>query len=40
MRDSTHGAIVEGDGIGRPWWGIFTGASMFNDLGIPLSDVN
>lgn len=34
MQDSEHGEIVESDGVGRPWWGIFTGASMFNDLGI------
>ena len=35
MHDSEHGEIVENDGIGRPWWGIFTGASLFNNLGFP-----
>ena len=39
MRDSAHGDIVMSDGIGRPWWGIFTGASLFHDLGISFSHV-
>jgi Trk-type K+ transport system membrane component len=29
--------IVRADGIGRPWWGIFTSASAFNDLGFTLT---
>ncbi|KAJ5104366.1 hypothetical protein NUU61_001713 [Penicillium alfredii] len=31
------GNIVKEDGIGRPWWGIFTSASAFNDLGFTLT---
>ena len=33
VRDDYYGNIVEADGVSRGWWGIFTGASMFNDLG-------
>lgn len=29
--------VVEQDGIGRPWWGIFTSGSAFNDLGFTLT---
>lgn len=31
------GAIVTGDGQGRAWWGVFTAASAFNDLGFTLT---
>ena len=35
---TTHwGKVVKDDGIGRPWWGIFTAASAFNDLGLTLT---
>ncbi|KAI9702152.1 MAG: low affinity potassium transporter [Bogoriella megaspora] len=37
MRSGTYGPVVTGDGQGRPWWGIFTPASMFNDLGYTLT---
>jgi hypothetical protein len=37
-RDSYYGAIVDNDGQGRGWWAIFTGASMFNDLGTIVSN--
>jgi len=32
-----YGQIVEGDGQGRSWWGIFTGISAFTDLGFTLT---
>ncbi|KAJ5182455.1 hypothetical protein N7492_000071 [Penicillium capsulatum] len=31
------GRVVEEVGVGRPWWGIFTSASAFNDLGFTLT---
>ncbi|KAI9685174.1 MAG: low affinity potassium transporter [Bathelium mastoideum] len=37
MRSGTYGSIVTGDGVGRPWWAIFTSASCFNDLGYALT---
>ena len=37
MTVDTWGDIVKADGIGRPWWGIFTAASAFNDLGFTLT---
>lgn len=37
MTVDTWGDIVRADGIGRPWWGIFTAASAFNDLGFTLT---
>jgi len=33
-RSDYYGQIVESDGVSRSWWAIFTGSSMFNDLGI------
>ncbi|KUJ17492.1 potassium transport protein TRK1/TRK2 [Mollisia scopiformis] len=33
----TYGVIVEGDGQGRGWWGIFTANSAFTDLGYTLT---
>lgn len=35
--NATFGAIVTGDGQGRPWWGIFTANSAFTDLGYTLT---
>jgi Trk-type K+ transport system membrane component len=32
-----YGAVVTEDGQGRPWWGVFTAASSFNDLGFTLT---
>ena len=32
-----HGAVVTNIGQGRAWWGIFTAASAFNDLGFTLT---
>ncbi|KAJ5683626.1 hypothetical protein N7462_006791 [Penicillium macrosclerotiorum] len=37
MTTNTWGDIVKADGVGRPWWGIFTSASAFNDLGFALT---
>ncbi|KAI9933080.1 hypothetical protein ASPWEDRAFT_52937 [Aspergillus wentii DTO 134E9] len=35
---TTHwGNVVTGDGQGRPWWGIFTAGSSFNDVGFTLT---
>ncbi|KAJ6155834.1 hypothetical protein N7470_006400 [Penicillium chermesinum] len=31
------GKIVEADGVGRPWWAIFTAGSAFNDVGFTLT---
>ncbi len=32
-----YGAVVTSVGQGRPWWGVFTAASAFNDLGFTLT---
>jgi Trk-type K+ transport system membrane component len=37
MTENKWGDIVRADGVGRPWWGIFTAASAFNDLGFTLT---
>jgi hypothetical protein len=37
MSENKWGDIVRADGVGRPWWGIFTAASAFNDLGFTLT---
>lgn len=37
VRTDTFGSIVDSDGISRAWWGIFTPASLFNDLGFTLT---
>jgi Trk-type K+ transport system membrane component len=37
LRANKWGDIVRADGLGRPWWGIFTAASAFNDLGFTLT---
>ncbi|KAJ5908649.1 hypothetical protein N7495_001331 [Penicillium taxi] len=37
MGEPRWGDIVRADGVGRPWWGIFTAASAFNDLGFTLT---
>lgn len=37
VRSSTWGPVIDGDGQSRVWWGIFTPASMFNDLGFTLT---
>lgn len=37
MTQPRWGKIVKQDGLGRPWWGIFTSASAFNDLGFTLT---
>ncbi|KAL8635057.1 MAG: hypothetical protein Q9228_007415 [Teloschistes exilis] len=37
VRTDTFGSIVNNDGISRAWWGIFTSASMFNDVGFTLT---
>lgn len=37
MTENRWGRVVRADGLGRPWWGIFTAASAFNDLGFTLT---
>ncbi|CAI7606059.1 unnamed protein product [Penicillium palitans] len=37
MTENRWGDVVRADGVGRPWWGIFTAASAFNDLGFTLT---
>ncbi len=37
MKSATYGSVVTGFGQGRPWWGIFTAGSAFNDLGFTLT---
>ena len=37
LRTEPWGSIVDGDGINRVWWGIFTPATCFNDLGFTLT---
>ncbi|KAL9111636.1 MAG: hypothetical protein Q9227_003909 [Pyrenula ochraceoflavens] len=37
LNSKTYGDVIRGDGIGRPWWGIFTAGSAFNDLGFTLT---
>jgi Trk-type K+ transport system membrane component len=36
-RSAQYGAMVEDVGISPTWWGFFTPASMFNDLGFTLT---
>ncbi|KAF2276492.1 potassium transport protein TRK1/TRK2 [Westerdykella ornata] len=37
VRDRHYSDIVSGDGVNPVWWGFFTPASMFNDLGFALT---
>lgn len=37
MHADQYGKIVEGDGISRGWWGVFTANSAFMDLGFTLT---
>ncbi|KAJ6110818.1 hypothetical protein N7486_003053, partial [Penicillium sp. IBT 16267x] len=37
MTANKWGDVVRADGVGRPWWGIFTAASAFNNLGFTLT---
>lgn len=37
MTEDKWGNVVRAAGVGRPWWGIFTAASAFNDLGFTLT---
>ncbi|KAI9777467.1 MAG: low affinity potassium transporter [Geoglossum umbratile] len=37
MKSPKYGSVVTADGLGRPWWALFTAASMFNDLGFTLT---
>ena len=37
-RSGTYAPFVTGQGQGRAWWGIFTAASAFNDLGFTLTN--
>ena len=38
MKSKTYGPVVTQQGQGRPWWGVFTAASAFNDLGFTLTN--
>ena len=38
LRDTTYGKAVTAQGQGRAWWGFFTAASAFNDLGFTLTN--
>lgn len=38
LHTDTYGRVVEAQGQGRVWWGIFTSASAFNDLGFTLTN--
>ncbi|EXJ69963.1 uncharacterized protein A1O5_07036 [Cladophialophora psammophila CBS 110553] len=38
LRSGTYGKYVTEQGQGRVWWGIFTSASSFNDLGFTLTN--
>lgn len=37
MCNSKWGSVVTQDGQGRPWWGVFTSQSAFNDVGFTLT---
>ncbi|ERF69793.1 hypothetical protein EPUS_07049 [Endocarpon pusillum Z07020] len=37
MESATYGSVVTSFGQGRPWWGVFTAGSAFNDLGFTLT---
>jgi len=37
IRSEKYGSVVDEDGQGRAWWGIFTAASAFNDVGFTLT---
>lgn len=37
LNNHTYGSIVEADGQGRTWWGIFTANSAFTDTGFTLT---
>jgi Cation transport protein len=37
LRSATYGSVVTEAGQGRPWWGVFSAASVFNDLGFTLT---
>ncbi|RMZ81610.1 hypothetical protein DV737_g2455, partial [Chaetothyriales sp. CBS 132003] len=38
MHTGTYGKVVTEQGQGKVWWGFFTSASMFNDLGYTLTN--
>lgn len=37
MESKNYGPIVRQDGLGRPWWAVFTAGSAFNDFGLTLT---
>lgn len=37
MESKKYGPIVRQDGLGRPWWAVFTAGSAFNDFGLTLT---
>lgn len=37
MKENEWGDVVRADGVGRPWWAIFTSGSAFNDVGFTLT---
>ena len=34
LRDSYYTGVLTGDGVNRIWWGVFTTASFFSNVGI------
>ncbi|KAI9781344.1 MAG: low affinity potassium transporter [Peltula sp. TS41687] len=37
VRSGTYGSVVDSNGQSRAWWGIFTPATFFNDLGFTIT---
>lgn len=37
MRSTKYGPVIQQAGQGRPWWGVFTAGSAFNDFGLTIT---
>ncbi|ODM23733.1 hypothetical protein SI65_01322 [Aspergillus cristatus] len=37
MRSTKYGPVIHQAGQGRPWWGVFTAGSAFNDFGLTIT---
>lgn len=37
MRSTKYGPVIRQAGQGRPWWGVFTAGSAFNDFGLTMT---
>lgn len=37
MRSTEYGPVIRQAGQGRPWWGVFTAGSAFNDYGLTMT---